>query len=93
MLRLHIQYFGSFFGVDGNPNQKVFCSFKGTLKYLAIDFWKAKELKNIKMVIKAMIAINIDSLVKVAKCPQNYQITMFQTKIGNKYAKLGVSGY
>ena len=73
MLGLHIQYFGSFFGVDGNPNQKVSCSFKGTLKYLAIDFWKAKELKNIKMVIKAMIAINIDSLVKVAKCPQNYQ--------------------
>ena len=93
MLGLHIQYFGSFFGVDGNPNQKVSCSFKGTLKYLAIDFWKAKELKNIKMVIKAFIAINIDSLVKVAKCPQNYQITMFQTKIGNKYAKLGVSGY
>ena len=62
MLGLHIQYFGSFFGVDGNPNQKVSCSFKGTLKYLAIDFWKAKQLKNLKMFIKAMIAINIDSV-------------------------------
>ena len=62
MLGLHIQYFGSFFGVDGNLNPKVSCSFKGTLKYLAIDFWKAKELKNMKMVIKAMIAINIDSV-------------------------------
>ena len=29
-------------------NPKVSCSFKGTLKYLAIDYWKAKELKNIK---------------------------------------------
>ena len=48
MLRPHIQYFGSFFGVDGDSNPKVSCSFKGTLKYLAIDNWKAKELKNIK---------------------------------------------
>ena len=72
MLGLHIQYFGSFFGVDGNPNQKVSCSFKGTLKYLAIDFWKAKELKNIKMVIKAInsykywfIRVNDEFLVSV----------------------------
>ena len=72
MLGLHIQYFGSFFGVDGNPNQKVSCSFKGTLKYLAIDYWKAKELKNIKNCYKGYnsykywyIRVNDEFLVSV----------------------------
>ena len=48
MLRPNIQCLGSFYGVDGDQNPKVSCSFEDTLNYLAIDYWKAKELKSLK---------------------------------------------